>query len=74
MPECCFDVDTETPVFLCGLSPLQLLGDDTMKLQLYLFHPDSLELREHLVIFQSTTLQGQAGIYQELTACVLAKM
>ena len=28
--------------------------------------PDSPELRRHLVMFQSTTLQGQAGLSQEL--------
>ena len=35
-------------------------------MQLHLFQPDSLELRGHLVMFQSTTLQGQAGLSQEL--------
>ena len=33
---------------------------------IHLFQPDSLELRGHLVMFQSTTLQGQAGLCQEL--------
>ena len=33
---------------------------------IHLFQPDSLELRGHLVMFQSTTLQGQAGLSQEL--------
>ena len=29
---------------------------------IHLFQPDPLELRAHLVMFQSTTLQGQAGL------------
>ena len=33
---------------------------------IHLFQPDSLALRGHLVMFQSTTLQGQAGLSQEL--------
>ena len=33
---------------------------------IHLFQPDSLELRGDLVMFQSTTLQGQAGLFQEL--------
>ena len=32
----------------------------------HLFQPDSLELMGHLIMFQSTTLQGQAGLSQEL--------
>ena len=34
---------------------------------IHLFQPDSLELRGHLVMFQSTTLQGQASLSQELS-------
>ena len=33
---------------------------------IHLFQPDSLELRGKLLMFQSTTLQGQAGLSQEL--------
>ena len=33
---------------------------------IHLFQPDSLELRGHQVMFLSTTLQGQAGLSQEL--------
>ena len=37
---------------------------------MHLVQPDSLELRGHLVMFQSTTLQGQPGIAQELCTCI----
>ena len=33
---------------------------------IHLFQLDSLDLRGHLVMFQSTTLQGQGGLSQEL--------
>ena len=36
------------------------------KAVIHLFQTDSLELRGHLVMVQSTTLQGQAGLSQEL--------
>ena len=40
---------------------------------IHLIQPDSLEFRGHLVMFQSDTLQDQAGIAQELYAiCVCA--
>ena len=38
-----------------------------------LFQPDSLELRRHLVMFQSTTLQGQVGLSQKLQYVTLRK-
>ena len=37
---------------------------------IHLFQPDSLELRGHLVMFQNITLQGQAGLSQELNYLV----
>ena len=40
---------------------------------IHLFQPDSLELRGHLVMFQSMTLQGQAGLSQELSRSVAHK-
>ena len=33
---------------------------------IHLFQPDSLELWGHLVMFQSTTLEGQLGLSEEL--------
>ena len=33
---------------------------------IHLFQPDFLELRGHLVMFQSTARQGQADLSQEL--------
>ena len=41
----------------------QLFEPDSV---IHLIQPDSLELRGHLAMFQSTTLQGQPGIAQEL--------
>ena len=38
---------------------------------IHLFQPDSLELRGHMVMFQNTTLQGQAGLSQELCRSVM---
>ena len=40
---------------------------------IHLFQPDSLELREHVVMFQSITLQGQAGLSLELLSYIRAQ-
>ena len=39
---------------------------DSQYTVIHLFQSNSLELREHLVMFPNTTLQGQAGLSQEL--------
>ena len=39
---------------------------------LHLAQPDSLELRGHLIMFQSTTLQGQADLAHKLLCYSLA--
>ena len=41
---------------------------------IHLFQPDSLVLRGHLVMFQSTTPQGQAGLSQELNFAVVTSV
>ena len=43
-------------------------GHDLANTVIHLFQPDSLESREHLVMFQSITFQGQTGLSQELNS------